>query len=307
MISKDLFYTKYPNFDWKFYIESYDDLKKANIDTEQKAIDHYYKYGYNENRRTHNIIKDESLDKIEFSIFLKMTSQLYVSKGLHMFEERFKKKYNLKCLENTYEPSMFFGIYTDEDIERVKNHKGLRIIIWGGEDANPNNSHSLVTLKEIKCMHNIIHLSISKCMYNRLKKMNINSIYVNFNITDHSLFYPIPKNERGNKILIFNGQQPGREHIYGEKIYKLLVEKLPYYEYIYTNTLNKKYEEMPAVYKQCFIVLRLTEYDGNSNTSQECESMKIPIVHNQSDYGLKWNSIEDIINHIEECYKHKNL
>ena len=38
-----------------------------------------------------------------------------------------------------------------------------------------------------------------------------------------------------------------------------------------------------------------TTHDGNANTVQELEAMKIPIVHNQSDYGIKWNTVDDVI------------
>ena len=55
---------------------------------------------------------------------------------------------------------------------------------------------------------------------------------------------------------------------------------------------------MPKIYGECFIGLRLTEHDGNANMVQEMKAMNIPVVHNQSDYGLKWKNIEDIINYI---------
>ena len=35
-----------------------------------------------------------------------------------------------------------------------------------------------------------------------------------------------------------------------------------------------------------FYYLRLTFKDGNANTVQEFEAMKIPIIHNQSEYGI---------------------
>ena len=62
---------------------------------------------------------------------------------------------------------------------------------------------------------------------------------------------------------------------------------------------------MPDIYKKCFIGLRLTEHDGNANTVQEFEAINIPIVHNHSDYGLKWKNIDNIINHIKKCDKKK--
>ena len=41
-------------------------------------------------------------------------------------------------------------------------------------------------------------------------------------------------------------------------------------------------------------------YDGNANSVQECEAMNIPVIHNQSDYGLKWDTCESIINYINK-------
>ena len=55
---------------------------------------------------------------------------------------------------------------------------------------------------------------------------------------------------------------------------------------------------MPIIYKQCYIGLRLTSHDGNANMVQEMQAMNIPVVHNNSDYGLKWNNINDVIKYI---------
>ena len=39
------------SFDWKVYIENNKDLQKAGINTEEKAITHYNRYGKRENRK----------------------------------------------------------------------------------------------------------------------------------------------------------------------------------------------------------------------------------------------------------------
>jgi hypothetical protein len=49
---------------------------------------------------------------------------------------------------------------------------------------------------------------------------------------------------------------------------------------------------MPKIYAECFIGLRLTEYDGNANMVQEMKAM------NLSDYGLKWKNVNNIIEYI---------
>lgn len=293
------FYDKFPDFDWKFYIKIYPDLQQAGINTELKAKYHYVKYGYHENRRTHIIIdKKEKLFKVSFTNFTDLYKQSVFSTGVSMFKNRAFKKYNLKEYNDKRKPCLFFGMYNNKDLTCIKNHKGLRIIIWCGDDANSENIHSNQTINEIKNISNIIHVSKSKSTYLSLKTKNISSILVDYNVVDTSLFYPVSKSELGKKIFIFNGQHKGREHKYGKKYYLEVIKRLPRYEYILSHGLNVDWEEMSNIYKQCFIMLRLTNHDGNANSVQECEAMKIPVIHNQSDYGLKWKSVGDIINHI---------
>ena len=45
MINENVFYKKFKDFDWKFYVSIYTDLQKSGINTEQNAINHYWKYG----------------------------------------------------------------------------------------------------------------------------------------------------------------------------------------------------------------------------------------------------------------------
>lgn len=280
------------NFDWEFYVSYYPDVKNAGFNTQKKAIYHYIKFGKYEQRRTHQIIfPTNNITYINSEYILSNILQVYVSKGLYMFKERIFQKYNLKHYFNTNLPSLFFGVYTDDDLYCLNKHNNIKYIIWGGQDVNNQK-----TLNEVKNLHNCIHLSISECIYKRLLNSQINSILIDFNLVDHKLFKPC--NVKGNNIFIFNGQTKGREAIYGKKYYKEITNKLPQFNFILSNTLNCKHEEMPSVYAKCFIMLRLTEYDGNANSVQECEAMNIPVVHNQSKYGLKWKSVDDIISHI---------
>ena len=300
MINEIVFYEKFKEFDWRFYVSIYIDLQKAGINTKQKAINHYWKFGQFEKRRTHKIITKHDLRPTDINSILQMVSQFYISDALHMFKGRFENTFpKLSSYYNANEACLFFGVYNDDDLLKLKHHKGISIIVPGGDDINVNNIHSLATINEVKHLNNTIFVSISKCIYSRLLNLDIRSIYVDFNLVDNRLFKPVPRNELGPNILIFNGQSLGRTHIYGESVYKKVVSCLSGYSFIYSNTLNVKYEEMPAIYKKCFIMLRLTQNDGNANSVQECEAMNIPVVHNQSEYGLKWKTVIDIIKYIE--------
>ena len=298
-ISKRHFYDLYPKFDWKFYIQ-YNDFVNSKINNEQGAINHYWYLGRNENRRTHQVICKTNISKTSFHDLLGSVQQCYVSDGLYLFKEKFKKHFHLKELDEIEKPCIFFGVYSDKDLEILNSHKGLKYVIYGGEDVNFHKYHCIKTMEEIKGITNIVHISTSKCILHRLLDQNIHSIYLDFNMVDKNIFRPVPKNELGHKILIFNGQILGRESIYGETTYKEVIKKLPQFEYIFSNQLNLPNEKMPQIYKQCFIILRLTMYDGNANSVQECEAMNIPVIHNQSDYGLKWDTCESIINYINK-------
>jgi hypothetical protein len=301
-ITKDEFYKIYPNFDWNYY-KQYNDLANY-ITNEQDAIQHYWDHGNKENRRICKIITKKSLvTPIPSEHIFDNSPQCNVSTGLEQFKDRFMKKYNLKTYFSDIEPCIFFGLYTDEDLILLNNHNGIKYIVWGGEDININHEQCINTFKEVANVDNLIHISISTCIYNRLKCLNINSILIDFSLIDQNIFKPVPRSELGDKILIYNGHCRGREKIYGKVIYEQVVRKLYKCSFIFTNQLNVKNDEMPNIYKQCFIMLRLTSYDGNANSVQECESMNIPVIHNQSNYGLKWGSVDDIISIIQK-YQH---
>lgn len=300
----DPFYQDYPDFDWEFYLSCYSDLIEAGIIDEQGAKHHYAHHGHKENRRTHSIIKKKSiLQKIPMQQIITKKSVGIVSKALVSLESRFLNTYGLKKEYNENDPTFFFGMYTDEDLQNISNHKGLKFIIWGGEDVNLQNENCISTLQEISYLPNCIHISISHSIYQRLQKFGYSSLYVDFNLVDTSIFYPIPKNELGRKIYIFNGQTKDREHLYGKEMYDQVLQCLPRDQFIFSNSKLYDYEIMPSIYKQCFIMLRLTDRDGNANSAQECNAMKIPVVHNHSPFGLKWKNINDILKHIKN---HRN-
>ncbi len=223
----------------------------------------------------------------------KLTEQAYISSSLIHFKNRFMSKYQLKDYYDNTKDAIFFGIYKKEDIQLVINHKAHKYIIWGGSDVDYK-----LAINKFKEQTNITFFSISKNISDRLNIQNINNILINFSLLDTNLFKLIPKEELGNSIFIYNGYYKNLELNYGKEYYEEVMKKLPNYNYILSNTLNEPYENMPNIYKKCFIILRLTSKDGNANTIQEAEALGIPAVHNQSDYGLKWETVDDIINYI---------
>lgn len=238
----------------------------------------------------------ENVDK-----FIKgIADNLYVSEALNHFKERFQRFY----LKNDYHDSdicVFFGMYSGKDIEILRRHRGYKFLIWGGTDCNWNYRDRVKNLDIIKNIPDLYHVAISKDIQERLRLKNIESIFFDLDLVDKELFKSC--SNKGDSIFIYNGFTKGKEYIYGEKIYTEVVKKLPMFKFIYSNELNLPHEEMPKVYAKCFIGLRLTEHDGNANMVQEMKAMNIPVVHNQSDYGLKWNRVDDIVGYINTYKK----
>ena len=229
-----------------------------------------------------------------------MTDNLYVSDALEHLKERFQRFY-LKKEYHYSDICLFFGMYSVKDIEILRRHRGYKFLIWGGTDCNWNYREQVNRLEIIKNIHDLYHIAISKDIQERLSLKNIESIFLELDLVDKELFKPISK--KGDSIFIYNGFIKGNEYIYGKRIYMEVVKRLPMFKFIYSNELNLPYEEMPKIYGECFIGLRLTEHDGNANMVQEMKAMNIPVVHNLSDYGLKWESVNDIIRYINTYKK----
>jgi hypothetical protein len=230
------------------------------------------------------------------SFIKRITENLYVSESLLHFSKRLKKKYCKKKYQTGI--CLFFGMYSIRDIYKLKSHNGYKFLIWGGTDCNWNYRNRVLNFEIINKIPDLYHIAISKDIQMRLHLKNIESIFFDMNLVDKKIFKPVLI--KGGSIFIYNGYTKGNESIYGEKTYKEVVKRLPEFNFIYSNELNLPYEKMPEIYAKCFIGLRLTGHDGNANMVQEMKEMNIPVVHNQSDYGLKWGSIDDIIRYINK-------
>ena len=236
-------------------------------------------------------------DKYEFH--KKKIYQIYISKGLSHFE-KIKKNYQLNDYNNKYSNLLVFGVYFIDDLNIIRNHKGTVYIMWGGTDADDRVERSNEYLEIIKNMYNVKNIAISENLFNRLIMHNLDCQKLNSTLIliDPNIFKPLQK--YGNSIYIYNGYSKGNEWIYGKDIYEDIIQKLPQFNFIKSNELNKlKNEEMPNIYKNCFIGLRLTKNDGLGMTILEMNLMNIPVIHN-GDFkeSIKWEDTDDILKSI---------
>ena len=222
--------------------------------------------------------------------------QIYISKSLHHVNDKVYI-YNLTC-KNTYRSLtdnsiVFFGLYTPEDIKLLYSLKNSNIFLLFGGSEVENIKHILPIVPRIHI------IAISKSIEDRLKNLNVESKLLTLNLTDKNLFYP--RKSTDDYIYIYDGYDKNNlanEKTYGKKYYDEVLKRFPNEKFIFSSQLKLPHEKMPEIYAKCKMGLRLTSEDGNANTVQEFEAMNIPIVHNQSDYGLKWKTVDDIIKYI---------
>lgn len=239
---------------------------------------------------------------------------VYVSSSLKHLKDRFIKNYRLEEISSKNKKDcknlVFFGLYTDKDRIVYKMFRNInKYVIFGGNDLF--GSKRKLNIKLIKDTRPAMVYSISEDIKNKLDELNIINTNLNINLTSDKIFNIKIDKSNSNKIYIYNGlannlNKDSREEIYGKEYYEEVMKRLPQYEYILSNEKYYPYEEMPRVYSECFIGLRLTKNDGNANMVQEMKQMNIPVVHNSSDYGLKWETVDDIIKHIKNNDRNNN-
>ena len=216
---------------------------------------------------------------------------IQISCGIIFFKNQILKTYPF--LIDRYDenkPCIFFGIYYQDDYNKIINHKSYALIIWGGSDSLPEKGW----IQKINHLdkNKFFHIAQSKYIYDDLKLYNIKSYLKPWYCVDKNKFNPCIK---GNKIYVYLPHD--NKNYYGNTLFNI-IKQVTKYEFIIGDK-KISYDNMPNIYSQCFIGLRLINRDGLGSTVQELGLMGIKCVHNGgSPSALSWNKIGDILIHI---------
>lgn len=212
--------------------------------------------------------------------------QFILSRGLDFFREQLIKNYNMKCVNESgydpFEPCVFIGMYEVSDYDRLAAHKGMRVVLWGGSDAN--NSESILMIRNTLPMTK--HIAQSHFIENHLLVYRVKSERHNVVMTDWNYWKPEPL---GDKIYFYC---PSLK--YGSD-YIDQIKELPYELILITRSDQYTREETRELYKECFTGLRLTYFDGNPNTVTEMGLMGRKTIYNgATPAGIPWKDFDDI-------------
>lgn len=218
-----------------------------------------------------------------------LITQSHISKSLSGLD--FKGCYNLSDYTNPNEPSLFFGMYDEQDKELLANHTSHAIVIWQGMDS--------LTAEELTFSDNTRHIAISPQISAVLTKANILHKLIPITAT-RPVMCPEPK---GDNIYYYSSDNsPSSLAIYGYDTLRLVAEKVKI-PIIHATLDRFSKEELYRVYQSSFINLRLTTHDGCPNTNLEMGLMGRRSVFNGNIPGsIPWNNASDILQAIEREY-----
>ena len=234
--------------------------------------------------------------------------QLCTAYSIKYFDRFARLKYRFIPYSNPSKPTIFYGCYTSSDVNRIKNHRGPKVLIWGGSDIMKKNIRlSATRIKNLK------HIAQSSFIVNDLKKLKVPCIYLPFAPTiDERMYQPVTK---GNCVYVYTNAC--NQEFYGSSIYRVVMRRMPHIKFILASTHSALSEakqkkvncqgilafsssQMPNVYSKCFLGLRLTKHDGISATVQELGMMGIKTIHNGSTPScINYTNVKDIIEIIE--------
>jgi hypothetical protein len=224
--------------------------------------------------------------------------QAHVSESLSGLD--FKGKYGLTDYENCREPLVIFGMYRPDDLDIFTFHKGELIVVWQGMD-----SKDLLYEWQLKLRAKMAkHYSISHWIKNSLDFYGIpNELkYISATIAN------LEPCRCGNSIYFYSSNLSHESaSYYGEDMIEEISERTGLNVIRTYHGLHTK-DELIEIYKECFINLRLTTYDGCPNTNLEIGLMgRRSIFNGDIPHSIPWGSVDDIVYNVIKEYNNRHI
>jgi hypothetical protein len=202
----------------------------------------------------------------------------------------FLSKYELSRYKDKHRPALFYGMYQD-DVDVLKKHKSLAVIIWRGSDILKKKRLKLAIKKKAK------HIAISSFIANDLKRAGVEYKLIPVIGADLSSFKPVPM---GDEIYAY--ALKNRYDFYGGEVLSQLKKKSKFKINIIKRSDKYNKEQLAEMYSRCFCGLRLTPHDGVANTVIELGLMGRRCIYNgQTPNSISTDkTVDNIMNIIEK-------
>jgi hypothetical protein len=226
-------------------------------------------------------------------------NQVYVSEVLETyFGKDFRSYWSLKNIENNSDPCVFLGLYSNLDFDVWNNHKGPKILYFGGNDMHDLQLNIVKNTKDVFCIG-----YGGDWLYNKLDIFQIPYTKKKILLKDYEEFKPTPL---GDKIYVYRGILGNRESYYlWDEIIAPVMKIVGEDKFIFTD--NKTIHELKEnYYKNSFLYIKPNEKGGGSAMMELGFMGRMTVTNGHSSFpnAISYNSIDEIVNIIEkESYK----
>jgi glycosyltransferase involved in cell wall biosynthesis len=236
-------------------------------------------------------------------------TQFIISQDLLHLKNKVKEAYGLDYCQNNETNLLCFGIYNYADLELLeafdKNNDKKIGILWGGSDIMLKTKLRSRILKLI-IDKNYENFAMSDYIWDKLERLGVKNkrkVCVSFCWNDGN--YLRKRDTRAQSIFIYDGigKDRRKDEIYNKKLVDKFAELVSSYPIVRTSA-GEFIKNIDDIQANSFVSLRLTSYDGNANSAQECGMFGVPVISNQAmNHCVSWQSLEEIVKKVEYIRK----
>ena len=226
-----------------------------------------------------------------------MITQYYIPEIFkHFHEDGSLFNSFLKPYSDVNAPAFFYSTQCMDHI--ILHHKGPAIMIVNN-DIRPIQNN----LEWVKNRKEFYFISTSKLMSIYLDNLGLKYIEFPWNVNNTEKVIPHPK---GSSVYFYTSCGKS-DNLYGYHILpRLIKDNFPHLNVIYARYspslhpfIHYTKEQLNEVYKKVFVAVRLTRFDGLSDTVQSLGIRGVKTIWNGgTPSALSYESEQDIINHI---------
>jgi hypothetical protein len=237
--------------------------------------------------------------------------QFIISQDLLHLKNKFKEAYGLEYFQFQEPNVLYFGMYNYSDLELLesfdKNNDKKVGILWGGSDIMLKTKLRSRILK-IVIEKNYENYAMSDYIWEKLENLGVKNkkkVTVSFCWNDYK--YLKKRNNRAQSIFIYDGigKDSKKDEIYNKRLVDDFTQNISSSKNlsncsVIRTSAGEFIKNIDDIQASSFVSLRLTNYDGNANSAQECGMLGIPVISNQQmNHCISWQSLDEIVKKVE--------
>jgi len=235
-------------------------------------------------------------------------NQFMISQDLLHLKNKLKEAYGLDYCQNHESNLLCFGMYNYSDLELLdafdKNNDKKVGILWGGSDIMLKTKLRSRILK-IVIDKNYDNFAMSDYIWDKLENLGVkNKKKVCVSFCWNNSNYLKKRDNRAQSIFIYDGigKDRKKDEIYNKNLVDKFTDMVSCP--IVRTSAGAFIKNIEDTIANSFVSLRLTNYDGNANSAQECGMLGIPVISNQAmNHCVSWRSLEEIVKKVDYIKK----